>query len=222
MKSLELLKSFTLAEVLITLGIIGVVAGMTVPTLMQNIQDNQFKTQMRKEYSVLSNAYQLLVQENGGQFIYALSGCSASGHNCFKDVFKQKLSYVKECTSSSDPCVPNSSVKYLSGSPSSGVFTSTSSFGLILKDGAAVDFFLDSPSCMLPRGTYPNDCGWIVLDVNGIQPPNTWGRDIYVFFVFADTLRPSIAGVTIDSPAADDCKSNSGGITCSSKYLLGN
>ena len=40
--------AFTLAEVLITLGIIGIVAEMTIPTLMNNVQDQAFKAAWKK------------------------------------------------------------------------------------------------------------------------------------------------------------------------------
>ena len=46
---------FTLAEVLITLGIIGVVAAMTMPTLMTNYQKKSTATQLKKTYATISN-----------------------------------------------------------------------------------------------------------------------------------------------------------------------
>ena len=47
---------FTLAEVLITLGIIGVVAAMTIPTLISNTNGSQFKSAYKKALSTLSQA----------------------------------------------------------------------------------------------------------------------------------------------------------------------
>ena len=49
--------AFTLAEVLITLGIIGVVAAMTLPVLTQKYQKMVLKNQYKKVYSTLSQAY---------------------------------------------------------------------------------------------------------------------------------------------------------------------
>jgi len=43
-------KGFTLAEVLITLGIIGVVASLTIPTLMANYQKVQYVTGLKRAY----------------------------------------------------------------------------------------------------------------------------------------------------------------------------
>lgn len=48
---------FTLAEVLVTLGIIGVVSAMTIPTLMQNHQKKTYVTQLHKVYNELQQAF---------------------------------------------------------------------------------------------------------------------------------------------------------------------
>ena len=56
-------KAFTLAEVLITLGIIGVVAALTIPTLVNNYRKKQFETGLKKEYSVLLQALDMYKQD---------------------------------------------------------------------------------------------------------------------------------------------------------------
>ena len=50
------IKGFTLAEILITLGIIGVVAAITIPGLITNYQKRSTATQLKKAYSLLVNA----------------------------------------------------------------------------------------------------------------------------------------------------------------------
>ena len=50
------LKGFTLAEVLITLAIIGVVAAISIPSVISNTQQQEFKTGLRKAVSVLNSA----------------------------------------------------------------------------------------------------------------------------------------------------------------------
>lgn len=217
---------FTLAEVLITLGIIGVVASMTIPTLMQNIQNEEFKTKMRKEYAVLSQAHQLIKTETGGGFENSLTGCISGSYNiCLKDVFKSKLSVIKDCDNDltqSNECFSSvSNVKFLRGSSSGTTYFSYPTASLVLKDGSSVAFLLQSTTCRDPGTSYDNGCGWIRLDVNGLKGPNTWGKDIYVFYLFSDVIRPSIPNVTSPS-TTDDCISNGNGWTCSSKYLTGN
>ncbi len=55
-KNLKLHNAFTLAEVLITIGIIGVVAAMTMPTLIQNYRNHVVETRLQKVYSVMNQA----------------------------------------------------------------------------------------------------------------------------------------------------------------------
>uniref|UniRef100_UPI00402A5199 prepilin-type N-terminal cleavage/methylation domain-containing protein n=1 Tax=Candidatus Scatousia sp. TaxID=3085663 RepID=UPI00402A5199 len=58
-------KGFTLAEVLITLGIIGIVAAMTLPGLNAKYKKNQTVTQLKKAYTVLAQAIKLSEVRNG-------------------------------------------------------------------------------------------------------------------------------------------------------------
>ena len=57
--------AFTLAEVLITLGIIGIVAALTMPSLIQKHQKKVFATRVEHIYSIVSNALLSSVAENG-------------------------------------------------------------------------------------------------------------------------------------------------------------
>src|SRR5574344_1882726 len=57
--------AFTLAEVLITLGIIGVVAALTIPTLVNNYQEKASVTKLKKLYSIVSQAVKLAEVDNG-------------------------------------------------------------------------------------------------------------------------------------------------------------
>ena len=57
--------AFTLAEVLITLGIIGVVAAMTMPALIANYNNHITEVRLKKFYSIFNQAIQQSVAENG-------------------------------------------------------------------------------------------------------------------------------------------------------------
>ncbi|MBE7710818.1 MAG: type II secretion system protein [Cyanobacteria bacterium SIG31] len=59
---------FTLAEVLITLAIIGVVATMTLPALMTNTQEQQAKTGLKKAINTLTEAVQMHQAIDGFDF----------------------------------------------------------------------------------------------------------------------------------------------------------
>ena len=56
---------FTLAEVLITLGIVGVVASITLPTLNNNVQKQTYEAGAKKAYNILSNAVSMYMVDQG-------------------------------------------------------------------------------------------------------------------------------------------------------------
>ena len=58
-------KGFTLAEVLITLAIIGIVAALTIPSVISNYQQQEFKTGLKKAVSVLNEAIQTNIAQDG-------------------------------------------------------------------------------------------------------------------------------------------------------------
>ncbi len=73
MKKLNKKTAFTLAEVLITLAIIGVVAAMTIPTLVQNYNERVTVTKVKKTYSMLTQAFKLAMYENGTVDMWGLN-----------------------------------------------------------------------------------------------------------------------------------------------------
>lgn len=58
-------KGFTLAEILITLGIIGIVAAMTLPSLISNYRKRVAETRIKRAYSLLNQAMLYAVKDNG-------------------------------------------------------------------------------------------------------------------------------------------------------------
>ena len=94
---------FTLAEVLITLGIIGVVAAMTMPTLMNSTNGAQNRTAYKKALSVLSQAVVLNVALDD----YDLSQTSANASGATNDasvyaLFMNRMNVVKTGADASD------------------------------------------------------------------------------------------------------------------------
>ncbi len=171
---------FTLAEVLITLGIIGIVAAMTIPGLIKNYQERQFKTAYKKVYSEISQAFQeaLLNQEfnrNGYRDMQA----TTEEFNILKSKFKVMLDCGSEdiyrCWEKGDTLC--------GGSCSSG----NSSDGIDMEDGAPRE---NDSQCFIDAGgqswcTYHNDENIFLVDTNGFSNPNRFGRDRWIF-TFAD------------------------------------
>ncbi len=83
---------FTLAEVLVTLAIIGVVAALTIPSLIQSMQKQQYITGLKKAYSDLSQATLQVKDDNGGTLIDL-----ATTEDTLMNKFCTRLSCTKKC-----------------------------------------------------------------------------------------------------------------------------
>ena len=91
-------KGFTLSEVLITLGVIGVVAAMTIPTIIENHQKQVVTSRMKKFYSTFNQALQMSVNEHGDMktWTYPTDFYDYTGSNVFWDTYlKQHIKYTK-------------------------------------------------------------------------------------------------------------------------------
>lgn len=65
-------KGFTLAEILITLGVIGVVAAITIPTLIQSYRNRIVETRLQKVYSVMNQAIQRAEADYGAKELWTI------------------------------------------------------------------------------------------------------------------------------------------------------
>ena len=94
---------FTLAEVLITLGIIGVVAAMTMPTLMNSTQGAQYKAAYKKALSAISQGITLNVALDGGNFADTVAGTAGvttkpSDGDSVASILNSRMNIVKAST----------------------------------------------------------------------------------------------------------------------------
>lgn len=179
--------AFTLAEVLITLGIIGVVAALTIPTLMQNSDDQATVSALTKTYSTLSQAYTLAVKDNGSPDSW---GFTPGSKGPFLTTLVPYLKIDKDCTDGSSGCFPASvSYNYLAPSlGSGGTFDQTPTDPkLRLADGTLIKVAnIYSGTCKQSWGSsqaLDNICGEYVVDVNGYKDPNQYGKDTFVFYL---------------------------------------
>ncbi len=172
--------AFTLAEVLITLGIIGVVAAMTMPTLMNSTQGAQYKAAYKKALSALSQAVTLNVALDDWNFADA----TGSGTYTLKTIFENRMNVVNSvcasgCSSTTMPQLSNGGTYSIANGGIDGNDTVTldanSNVTLFFNDGIMFSFPANSASCTKgPEGkdalTGTGCRGFI--DVNGVKPPN--------------------------------------------------
>ena len=172
--------AFTMAEVLITLGIIGIVAAMTIPGLIKNYQERQFKTAYKKVYSEISQAFQeaLLNQE----FARAQKRDIPATEEEF-NILKSKFKVMLDCGNQQiDRCWKKGDT-LCGGSCSSG----NSADGIDMDDGAPRE---NDSLCFIDGGgqswcTYHYNENIFLVDTNGRANPNIFGRDRWMF-TFAD------------------------------------
>lgn len=91
--------AFTLAEVLITLGIIGIIAEMTIPTLMNNVQNQQLMVQLKKNYTEFNQALMMFANDNGCPGDLECTGYfgATASTQAFGDAFVKYLNVSKNC-----------------------------------------------------------------------------------------------------------------------------
>lgn len=177
----------TLAEVLITLAVLGMVIAICIPVLNQGINKKEFATAMKRNLNDLNVAADLIRNDNYGYF----AGALGSSHNAFMQAFCNKMNCIKQCPVGSADCF-FSNWKALDGG--GRWVTPAARSSMILSNGATAYFARRTESCTDPD--YKIDgvnslCGFITLDVNGFKGPNIAGRDIFIFAITSKGIVPN-------------------------------
>ena len=194
-------EGFTLAEVLITLGIIGVVAALTIPTLMQKTDDRENISRLKKFYSVAENAFKLAEVENGTVDKWGLNrslyssqynnpdtspeakAASDAGVNKFWSILLPYFNNAKIVGNGKGDLA-----NYLLDGRENDTIGKIVEFS----DGSVVrsTFITENVSCIEGSRQNDNMCGDFFLDVNGDKKPNTLGKDIFAFKILKDGIIP--------------------------------
>ena len=187
------LLAFTLAEVLITLGIIGVVAAMTLPTLIQKYQEKDTVTALKKFYSSISQAYIYAKNEYGYPDIWYPENASRGVlSDIMLDNFAKFMKTTKICHTNKG-CFPDVKYKKIDGNYTSNWNERTDTSKLITSDGMSVFFYSYGPVAFNDRGdsgALTETYGALSVDINGFKKPNMAGRDIFSFIIARDGIVP--------------------------------
>ena len=191
--------AFTMAEILITLGIIGVVAVLTMPTMIQNTQKKTYTTQLRK---VNSEFQQATLNYINSKNALNLREAGVVDNSSLNKMIKSNMKTAMECASASDCFAP--SYKNINGEAANPDFRDYSAY--LLPSGAAIS------------GAFNNTSGVLTIDVNGKKGPNTIGRDLFAAGIDINgTLSNAVSSDTDSSHSSNSastslekCKSASG------------
>ena len=165
---------FTLAEVLITLGIIGVVAAMTMPTLMNSTQGAQYKAAYKKALSALSQAVTLNMALDEWNFADL-----DTGDYTLEKMLSSRMNVVRTEAGTFNgkdgkPYTLKAAAANSGGAKVAPAVPGTNNTTLFFNDGIMFTFQNAAAGCTKGadgNGTVPASC-YGFIDVNGIQAPN--------------------------------------------------
>lgn len=176
---------FTLSEVLITLGIIGVIAALTIPSLLNDMNNKELKTAWKKAYSELSNAQQMMVSENGSvEDTFDDITSDNQGSTNLQIGWLKYLNYTKKCDvkqSISQGCWYSTYIKYYDNTSTwSGTGSGSTSSSAILNNGMLLLFYPGTTGDFSTMNPSANSSDmYVFVDVNGAIKPNTFGNDVF-------------------------------------------
>jgi len=235
-------KSFTLAETLITLALIGIVAALTIPTAISKIQDYSYKKAWKSIYADLSNAYSIALKDGNLDFSRSISSAPLIwSQGCHPETYYELFSHLKTvemCVHDNGTntipqdrdCSKHPTKHYtsalidvtgLNGVPQKGIGQGAMYSGTggvaILENGAQIYAM-----------NYMWACPFLTVDVNGLgNGPDIVGRDIFTIRIDEKRLIPGgdpQYPLTGCSKSAGATTSGSGinnfsGAGCGYKYL---
>lgn len=163
--------AFTLAEVLITLGVIGIVAAMTIPTLMAKIQEHKTVSALKETFSILAQSVKLLEEQDEGKpEEWDITGWDRESAELIGEKFKKVLKVAVDCGVTNEKnCIYEGEYQYLDDRDGVSYAAADTNYKLMLLNGSTLMFF-GGPGTKRVK---------ILVDTNGTAPPNTWGRDLF-------------------------------------------
>lgn len=178
--------AFTLAEIIITLSVVGIVAAYTIPTVVMNSQKQAYLTKFKKDYSTLQQFFKQYLADQGtfdlnNTHLYSYPGqflSSSDRENEFDSLVHKYFKVKKACRLADSSC--NITEKRLGNSDTS-IVGNNGHYNFITIDGAYYSVYL-IPGCLpdyTKIGSLKAYCGDVTIDTNGPAPPNTWGIDAW-------------------------------------------
>lgn len=207
--------AFTLPEFLLTMTIIGIVASLTYTGLQRHVEEKKSAVAIQKIYNVLSQVTMYVISERDSSVNWDLEGYSFNASELAFMYYKPYFKTLRVC--SNDPGCWRYPSWFLSGYPYLKE-TEFYNYMFTLVDGMNVIINVYPPEVVIRDFGVNVDRPTVVFlaDINGDNPPNTIGKDIFAFVLREDAIVPS--GVD-DSYS---CNVKSTGLTCTSRLINDN
>lgn len=208
-------KGFTLAEVLITLGIIGIVAAMTIPNLIIHNQKEETVTKLRRAISVFNQAYKLSFDELGNPT--PKEAFAMGPEEYIKTYWTPYIKINHICLTYSDCGYESLSPMTLANGTksSSNIINKTSRIGITTMDGFTYIIFTSGWNVDTNSFSYPNST--VIVDINGSRKPNKLGKDIFYLIRVEDKGVFPQCYTCKKNDIEQDCSSEGNGFYCAEK-----
>jgi len=216
--------AFTLPEVLITIGVIGIVAVMTIPSLMTKIEEKVLIEQLWQTYNIVHNATrQMLAEEVGVMDVRLLSADMTNAYNTWKELLPRYTKVMLSCPymKAQGVCNGKSYKKYgnkvyNSSAPNYRTYVLANGATIIFHPSVEIGTTYNQCGSTITKlgfnATYFNGCGAFYVDVNGKKGPNMQGKDFFRFYLVRDGIVPggSKQENVWTQTFHDDCMKNNG------------
>lgn len=171
-------KGFTLAEVLITLGVVGVVAALTLPSVIAKYQERQMIIKLKQTFSIFSQAVELAQAKYGDINNWEATGDEQKQVDLYFERITSGLSLLEDCGNVSCYYFCKQA-KYTNLSGQKTSVTPITHHAGILNNGVLFSVSWARPDNSKWWGKYAQ----IDLDINGKKGPNVLGKDVFSFEV---------------------------------------
>ena len=225
-------KAFTLAEILINLGIIGVVAAITIPGLMTAYRRIAYPIQLKAIYSKLLVAQKTLNDEYGNPEDWTFTNYVTDSDDRYNlEIFKRyatelsaistrdrgNYDYFENGLSPSAILLNGQPAKNISGWASGAyLFEGHHCRSMQLKNGAVIVMYFAQGTAgavmwpLIKKKMYAA----FLIDINGAAKPNIVGRDIFAF-----GLKGGSTSIVPYMDDTSDCNKQGAGLSCSRKII---
>lgn len=234
MRKLKKLIAFTYAELMVVMGVLGIVATQTMPILYNEFQRSLTMIRLQKEYAVCFTGIDAAINQNGSPDNWGLTDSGdATGLSNLNSVVSQYFRLNKNCNTA-EGCFPDINYKNMKGVDNPDVLNEDTNYTKFkLMDGTSVAMSQLDSNCDLNWGDtdkLQHVCGEIFMDINGDSAPNTYGKDLFGFVLTKYGLVPlgtseQTSGQSFSAACSQNSNANykyENGLSCTAWILYNN
>ena len=231
--------AFTLAEVLITLVIIGIISAMVIPTLLDRFHKDSTGIALAKAYSTMNQTIIRMARDNNVDGDLSQTNLFNGTDSIIGDELVKFMKVSKNCGMGAGCFTTTMGTEFLPLSTkvaTSGVIGNHYSFigndsvsYMVQSTGSGCIASYNGSSSASFSNHMKEICGLLWMDLNGFKAPNSWGNDIFLFYItngVTPTLYPAggrddaRAKWSNDGVTATNCtKASPNGYTCAGRIM---